>query len=510
VPTSTPAPRVAADAIAELHERAAAPGTTRHARLCAAIRDAIARGRWQAGAALPPTRALAASLGVSRSTVVAAYEQLIADGVLEARVGSGTVVRADATAGIGDARAASAHAASAGATAAGTRFASLVEASAPLAAALKARATDPPVAFRLASPDLSRFPWSTWRRLYRDALRTLPAWKFGEGDPRGDPGLRDALARYLRGARGIDCEPDDLLITAGSQQAIDLVARALLVPGDAVWFEEPGYTGAWLALAAHRPTLHPLAIDAEGARVDAAIDTLPAPKLVYLTPSNQFPLGSVLSWPRRAALLRHIEAVDGWIVEDDYDGEFRAPGLQVPPLRAADGGRRVFHVGTFSKTLYLGLRIGWLVVPRVLRDVFATLRLAQSMAAPVLDQVVLARFVADGHHARHVRRMRALYLRRGEHLRAQLVARASCWLGVPRHVAGMQIAVALKPPLQAGAVSAALAADGVEAFPIGVFHWHSTPVEGLVLGFAGFDEAAMAPALDTLVAVLRRCERTAA
>jgi GntR family transcriptional regulator/MocR family aminotransferase len=498
------APRSAPEVLFELFEADGGPPATLHARLCSAIRAALRDGRIAAGTRLPPTRSLASTLGVSRSTVVAVFEQLVAEGVLDARAGSGTFAG---------------HALAAGATARRTPPRAVATTIAPLTPAeaagvqfgalLAERAARAPMPFRPAAPDVTAFPWTTWRRIVQRTLRQLPPHRFTDSDPRGDPELRRAIATHLRSARGIDCDPDELLITAGSQQAIDLIARAVLAPGDPVWFEHPGYTGAWIALATRGATLHPVAVDADGACIDTAIATLPAPRLVYVTPSNQFPLGSVLSGPRRAALLRHVDAVDGWVLEDDYDGEYRAPGLQVPPLRAVDGGRRVFHVGTFSKTLFGGLRCGWVVAPPALLERMTALRIAQSMAAPVLEQAALARFVADGHHARHVRRMRALYARRGARLLAGLRAHAARWLVLPDTVTGLQLAVGLVAPLSAPHVHDRLAEAGVESFPLTAFCWHRPTHDGLLLGFSAFDDAAIDAGVARLVRGLSQAERDA-
>lgn len=339
-----------------------------------AMRRLIEEGRLPPGAKLPPTRALAGQLGLARGAVVAGFEMLVADGFAEARVGDGTFV-AGAVPRLQPAR-----------TGAAQPFAAL----------------DLPGDLGLAFPDPQSM--DELRRLMNRHLSRPSPSLFHYADPRGDARLRDEVAAYLRMARGLRLHADQVVLTSGTQGALDLIARAVLRPGDAVWMEDPGYPSGKAALADQR--LIPVPVDAEGLDVAAGIALCPDAQAAYVTPSHQFPLGVAMTMRRRLALLDWAERRGAWVIEDDYDSEFRFTGAPLSALQGMDGGGRVIYVGTFSKALMPGLRIGYLVLPEALLDPVLSLRRRVDRAPSSLAEGALADFLAQGHFAAHLRRAR--------------------------------------------------------------------------------------------------------
>lgn len=270
----------------------------------------------------------------------------------------------------------------------------------------------PPRAFRPDVLALDEFPVALWSRLVGRRWRAATVAQLDYADPAGHGPLREAIASYLGAARGVRCAPAQVLITSGSQQGIDLAARALLNPGDPVWVEEPGYRGAKAALSAAGVSLHPVPVDDEGLRVDAGAAACPRARMAYVTPSHQYPTGATMSLARRLALLDWARRAGAWIVEDDYDSEYRYAGRPLPALQGLDTSGRVVYVGTFSKVLFPALRLGYVVAPDALIDAFARMQALVNRQIPTLDQAVLADFILDGHFARHIRRMRQLYAAR--------------------------------------------------------------------------------------------------
>ena len=449
------------------------------------IRDGILAGRFAAGGRLPPTRGLASDLGVSRATVVQAYQQLAAEGYLDGRQGSGTYVHGPAPAarrGPAPARRA------AGAAAAAPRLGRLASAllerrRLPLESAYASARSPLRWDFRYGLPSLADFPLETWQRCLGRAARRAPARAYDYGPPEGSPALRAALAGYLGRSRGVLCAPEQILIVTGSQQGIDLVARVLLDPGDRVVVEEPGFEGARNAFLARDATLVPADVDDEG--LDPA--ALPAARLALATPSHQYPLGGVLSWTRRASLLAWAGRHAAWVVEDDYDGEYRFDGRPVPPLKALDADDRVLYLGTFSKVMFPALRIGYVVLPRTLVEPFRRAKLIADGGSPRLEQEALAEFIARGAFERHVRRSRqrngerravlleALHERLGDRV---TVAGANAGLHVVAWVRGV-------PGRAAGALARRAAEAGVGIYPITPYYLTPPAQAGFILGYSG-------------------------
>ncbi|MFI6856729.1 PLP-dependent aminotransferase family protein [Streptomyces sp. NPDC050416] len=366
------------------------------------LRTAIHDGLLRPGDPLPPTRELARRLEVARNTVGVAYERLVAEGYADSRVGSGTYVR---TTGLPTPGAATAT----GTTASGLRPRSVWAGLFPWAGPEFTEPTTAAHDFRIGLPDARLFPYDTWRPLIARELRLSADGALGYGDPAGHAGLRAALARHIGLSRGVRTGPDDVLVTTGTQQALDLIGRVLLEPGDRVAVEEPGYPPARLPFLAQGAEVTGVPVDAEGLLVDAIP---PDTRAVYVTPAHQFPLGMPMSLRRRAALLRWARRHGTAVIEDDYDSEFRFSGRPVETLHGLDRDGHVIYVGSFSKVMLPSLRIGFLVAPAPLRTALRTAKYTADWHTAVPTQAALARFVDDGLLARHIRRMQHTYASR--------------------------------------------------------------------------------------------------
>ncbi|MEM7407105.1 MAG: PLP-dependent aminotransferase family protein [Pseudomonadota bacterium] len=392
-----------------------------HQQLYLALRGRILAGQLVAGTRLPSSRLLAAELGVSRNTVITALDQLLAEGLVSARVGAGTVVSASfrsdwpTTSAKPPLRRVSATELSARGRRLAARHRSLPEST-------SGRPFQPGI------PALDHFPWPLWSRLLARAQRELGPDAAGYGHAGGLKSLREAIAGYLAAARGVRCQPHQVLVVSNAQAALDITARMLTEPGDGAWLEAPGYSGARAAFDGAGLRLVPVEVDKEGAQIGDLNGSPPAHgadrgavlKIGYVTPSHQFPLGSTLSLERRQRLLDWADRVDGWIIEDDYDSEFRYANRPVAAMQGLTANARVIYVGSFSKTMFPGLRVAYMVVPDGLDAPFrqALRQTGQEPSVPI--QAALVRFITEGHFGRHLRRMRQLYGDRRHRLAAAL------------------------------------------------------------------------------------------
>ena len=444
-----------------------------HGQLTRALKDAIAQRRLVAGARLPATRELARDLRLSRNTVLAAYEQLGAEGYIEGRVGSGSYVAEIA------ARAPAAPAARA-------RKPQL----APFAkSALEQRANLPPghrrkpVRYNLeyGVPLVTPALQSTWRRaLGRAADDTVLDYPPAEGLPE----LRRAIAGYLARRRGLVADPDDIVIVAGVQQGLDLCARSLLQPGETAAIEEPHYQGARQALLAHGARIAPVPVDADG--LDVAALPVAGAKLVCVTPSHQFPTGALLSLPRRMALLEWAARHDAWIVEDDYDGEFRYDVRPIAALKSLDRGERVIYLGSFSKVMFPALRLGYLVVPPSLRDALRAAKWLCDRGCPAIEQHALALLIGDGRFERMLRRTGRMLTERRSALLRGLSRHCAGLVEVDGTSAGMHVTAWLVKHRRdaVDAVIAAGEARDLGLYPITPYYATRAPRAGLLLGYS--------------------------
>jgi GntR family transcriptional regulator/MocR family aminotransferase len=463
-----------------------------------AIAAEIASGRLAPGTRLPSTRAAAADLRVSRNTVLTAFEQLLAEGYVSGRAGSGTFV-ADAP----PEACLAAEALSGVRPAGGTPDDTLSRRGSSLAglAGGISHAVGRGYAFRFGTPALDRFPYDVWVRLHARHHRRPARELLGYGDPAGWRPLREAIADYLRSARRVECDPDRLVITAGTQQAVGLAARALLDPGDAVWVEEPCYPGARAALIGAGATIVPVPVDAQGIDVAAAVVLAPGARMAYVTPANQHPLGVALSPGRRSALLAWARAAGAWVIEDDYDSEYRYASRPFPSLQGEDVAGRVLYVGSLGKMLFPSLRLAYMVLPASVAGGMVASRLLE--IPPTIEQMVLADFVAEGHFVRHIRRMRSLYAERQAALLRAAARGLSGLLRLEPADAGMFLRGELAAGIDDVAVSAAAAARGLDVQPLSPLYSGQPARAGLLLGYACVGEREMRTGIRSLAEAIR-------
>lgn len=464
-------------------------------RLYLALRAAILSGRLQPGAELPASRALAQDLGIARNTVVHAYELLAAEGHVQA-TRQGTVVSAfSALPRVDASRPREGKPAAAPVPGLSQRVAG------------RGRLRDPRDdlrPFMPGTPALDAFPFDAWRRLLERAQRQATPADLGYRHAAGEPELRQAIATHLRAARGVRCHADQVIVTEGTQHSLDLCAHLLADPGERVWVEHPGYGGARTAFAAAGLAQVPITVDAEGQRpMDALWRTQP-PRLVYATPSHQYPLGSVLTLPRRLALIEQARRHGAWILEDDYDSEFRHEG---PPLAAMQGlvdDAPVVYLGTFSKSMFPGLRLGFIVMPAVLAERAEAVVGDLVRRGRVAEQRALAAFIDDGHFARHLRRMRRLYAARQQALREALARRWPLEGTVLGGQGGMHLVLSLPGHVDDTAVAARAWQLGLSPRPLSLYgaEGGGAGFNGLVMGYAHVPQEAVDGHIETLVRAL--------
>ncbi|WP_259471637.1 PLP-dependent aminotransferase family protein [Streptomyces shenzhenensis] len=457
------------------------------------LRTAIHEGLLRPGDPLPPTRELGRDLAVARNTVGAAYERLVAEGYVVSKVGSGTYVRMT---GLPTREAA----ADADTTGSGLRPRALWAGLSPWAGPETTGATTAAHDFRVGLPDARLFPYHALRPLIARELRLSAAGAVGYGDPVGHAGLRAALARHLGLSRAVRTGPDDVLVTTGTQQALDLVGRVLLEPGDRVAVEEPGYPPARLPFLAQGAEVTGVPVDAEGLLVDAIP---PDTRAVYVTPAHQFPLGMPMSLQRRTALLRWARRHGAAVIEDDYDSEFRFGGRPVETLQSLDRHGHVIYVGSFSKVMLPSLRVGFLVAPAPLREALRTAKYAADWHTAVPTQAALARFVDDGLLARHIRRMRHTYTTRHQAITRALTGHFADLTELVPSAAGLHVTAFTRGHLadpEALAERARRArASGVEVHTLAEVAANRSARPGFVFGYGAIGAADIEPGLHRLL-----------
>ena len=449
------------------------------------LRRAIVDGRLRPGESLPPSRELARGLSVSRTTVTVAYDRLAGEGFVTARVGAGTFVNAHG---------APARNQPARPPVEGALRPRPVWDSIPLSTAFARPAQ---FDFRTGVPDASLFPHDRWRRLMSRQLRSEAVGAGVYGEPAGHRGLREAIARHIGVARGVDASADDVTVVNGTQQALDIVARALLAPGDRVAVEDPGYRPARWLFASLDIRVTGVPVDAHGLVVDA----LPGrARLVYVTPSHQYPLGVSMGLARRRALLAWAERNGAAIVEDDYDSEFRFGGRPIEPLQTLDTTGRVVYIGSFSKTMLPTLRLGFVVTPPSLRAAVHKAKQVTDWHTSTPVQTALARFIDDGGFARHIRKMSGVYRARHERVTNVLNRDFAGRLEVIPSAAGLHV-TALAPAAFPDEIAAVLqrASDaGVELHDLSRFSTDTPPRAGVVLGYGAIATASIEEGLRRL------------
>jgi GntR family transcriptional regulator/MocR family aminotransferase len=447
------------------------------------LREAILSGRLAPGTRLPSTRELADELDIARNTVMNAFDQLYAESYLERRVGDGTYVSRQLPDDLLRAKS--------------ERFVwKVAKRNDPsisrwgaVAASISigpGEYTGKPRPFRTSTPALDAFPYKLWGRLLARRWSNSGREMIPYGDSAGYLPLRKAIASYLSTTRGVRCVPEQLIVTSGSQHALEILAKTLLDPEDAVWIEDPGFSGARAAFRTVGAQLIPVPIDCEGMNVAAGIERHANPRLIYVTPSHQYPLGSTLTLSRRLALLEVASKTGAWIIEDDYDSEFRYVGRPLAALQGLDKEQRVIYVGTLSKVLFPSIRIGYIIAPPDLFDALVRARSLAGHQSPTLEQAVLADFIGEGHFARHVRKMRALYAERQQALVKAGKRELDGLLDIRPSDAGMHLIGWLPEGVNDCVASKAAAARGVEVTPLSAYCIEPQKRGALRLGYTGY------------------------
>ena len=462
------------------------------------MRTAILQGVWAADTKLPSSRELAQDTQLSRNTVLHAYQQLLAEGYIVARAGSGTFVSdtlPDSAGARKPARAESSR-----------RAASLPPLSrrAQLLLQDAALSGSPAGAFALGVSDTTAFPHATWARLIGRHWRypTQEMLNYAHGG--GYRPLREALAEHLRLARSVNCTADQIVLTTGIQQSIALVSTMFTDVGDRVWTEEPGYRGARNLLRACGLETVPIPVDEEGI-APRERDLAEPPRLAYVTPSHQFPLGMVMSLARRRLLLDVAQRHGMWILEDDYDSEFRFEGRSLAALQGLDAHERVLYMGSFSKSLFPGIRVGYLVLPGTLAERVAAGYAELYRDGQLVQQAALADFMAGGHYATHIRRTRRLYADKQSVLRAAIARRFGDALPISTHEAGLHLVLHLPDGLDDVLLCEQAGAEGVVVRPLSRHYLQRQGTrQGLLLGYAGVGQRQIRPAFDKLAKLIEK------
>jgi GntR family transcriptional regulator/MocR family aminotransferase len=440
---------------------------------------------------LPSTRALAQDLHLGRNTVIAAYDQLAMEGFLATRAGSPALVR-DLPSRYAP-----------GPDLRETRDPGLSERGRIMSAQPYHHGEPGATAFHPGLPDVGQFPFNTWSRLLTRRAKLARSDLFGTYYVTGYPDLREAIARYLTASRGVVSSPEQVVVTNGAQSAFDLLARILLDPGDTVWMEEPGYYGAAAAFLSAGARLAPLNVGPTEWQIEAPPGA--TPRAIFVTPSCHHPLGLTMSMGQRLELIRQSECWGAWLIEDDYDSEYRFQGQTIPALQGITSGERTIFVGTFAKILFPAMRLGYMVVPRSLLGAVKAALSATGHFAPLLTQAALADFVAEGHFARHLRRTRRLYFQRREDFFRNFDLHLGPHMTLGRAETGIQQVAWFYRPVDDRRVAEAAGAEGVNVSPLSIQYRHGGGRSGLVLGFAAVAEREQISGFRKLAAVVERC-----
>ncbi len=458
-----------------------------HRQIYDSYRTKIINRDLEPGQQIPSSRALAVELGVSRIPVLNAYAQLLAEGYFESRLGAGTFVSSALPEQL---MACGSRNDGTEAALSGPRTVS--RNSALLPALEGAPWVLGAGAFSVGQLAFDHFPFQIWSQLVARRARKVRASALNYSAPMGLLELRKTIAVYLKTARAVHCEADQIMVVSGSQQALDLSARVLLNPGDSVWIEEPGYKSTRSVLTLAGCKLIPVPVDDEGMDVAAGIKRCRKASGAYVTPSHQFPLGVTMGASRRLQLLNWAHNSGAWIMEDDYDSEYRYESLPIASLQGLDHGSRVVYIGTFSKTLFPSLRLGYIVIPPDLVDRFVAVRRVMDVCPPHLSQAVLADFMDEGHYARHIRKTRVIYDERRNALAEAIRKEFGGQLRILGGEAGMHLAVTLPPGQRDFEITLRAAERGLWLWPLSTSYIEKPPLQGFILGFGSTKASDMA------------------
>jgi GntR family transcriptional regulator/MocR family aminotransferase len=472
-----------------------------HRQIYEKMRQAILSGELPAKSRVPASRSLAAQLGVSRMTIVNAYDQLFAEGYLESKVGTGTFVAGELPEQL-----LQLPKKRKSQTAAFSRELNLSRQGRKMERSfgelLREHSANTFVPFQNGLTAIDSFPFDTWARIAARLNRHAQPQALVQSDLAGFYPLREAIVSHLKSARGLSCEPEQVIITAGAQQALALIAAIFLERGDEVWIEDPGYTSARNLFSLSRTKLIPVPVDEDGLDFKAGLKLSKKPKLIYVTPSHQYPLGATMSVTRRLSLIETARQTGAWIIEDDYDSEYRYAGHPLASLQGLDQHGRVLYVGTFSKTIFPSLKLGCLVVPPDLVDVFTAARALHGAHSPLIEQAVLAEFIAEGNFARHIRRMRTLYEKRQKILLEEVQRNLKGLLEMKADDAGMHLVGWLPDDFDDREAARKAAAVNIRLSPISDHSINPYQRSGLVFGYAAFDEKQIRSGVAKLTEVL--------
>lgn len=463
------------------------------------LRAAILEGRLHPGARLPSTRDLANAYRLSRATIVTAFEQLKSEGYVEGRIGSGTYVSKVLPEQLLQAPQAQEA----------TRLPHRRVALSAYARRLqpyRSQGVRAVRAFRANQAALNSFPTTLWAQVAARRLRRVSPHLLAGGEPLGYRPLREAVSNYLNTSRGVKCSPDQVLIVSGAQEALDRTSRVLLNPGERVWMEEPGYPGAAVVFHAAGAKICGVCVDSEGMNWESGLQRWKTARLAYVTPAHQFPLGVTMSLRRRLAMLEWARRSGTLIFEDDYDSEYRYSGRPVPAMQGLDRSGVVIFAGSFSAVLFPALRLGYMVVPPEMVDVFAAAESVSTHHPPLLEQAVLCDFIMEGHFARHIRRMRELYAERLAVLFDCAREKLAGGLEISDVEAGLQTVGWLKGGRSAEKVASWAADRDVEVIPLSRYAWGSSPKNGLVLGFAAVTPKELRRGVEELAKMLENTD----
>lgn len=473
------------------------PGASLYRWLYEELRAAILEGRLHPGSRLPATRDLASAYHLSRATIVTAFEQLKSEGYVEGKAGSGTYVSQvlpEQLLQVGRLRAEK----------------RLPHRRVPLSSyarrlqPFRGSTPRPPRAFRPNQPALDLFPTTLWAQVASRRLRRVSASLLAGGEALGYRPLREAVADYLNTSRGVKCSADQVLIVSGAQEALDRTARVLLNPGEPVWMEEPGYPGASVVFRAMGAKICSVPVDEEGLDLQAGLHRWRRARLVYVTPAHQFPLGVTTSLRRRLAMLEWARRSGTLIFEDDYDSEYRYSGRPIPAMQGLDRSGVVVFSGSFTAVLFPALRLGYLVVPPDMVDIFAAAESVSTHHPPLLEQAVLCDFITEGHFARHIRAMRELYAERLSVLLELAREKLAGVLEISSVEAGLQTVGWLKKNLSAKQVATAAAERDVEIVPLNEYAYGHSRKNAVILGFAAVEPRELRRGAEELAIAVER------
>jgi len=476
--------------------------TALHRQLFQELRDKILSHELKPGTRLPSTRVLAQEMSLGRNTVIDAFNQLIAEGYVDSIVGSGTRVTSSLPKDIitNFAQQYKKNTNSIPTEKRDLQISDNVEdlLKVPFLEGTKLKPFTP------ALPSIEEFFIKTWEKIMIKTWRRMSRSQFGYRSALGYPALREVIASYLRAARGVKCECSQIIITSGAQQALNLTAQLLLNKGDRVWIEDPCYNGAKAAFSGVSAKVIPLPVDKSGIVIKKELNSSTTARLVYISPSNQFPLGVTMSLKRRLELIQWAEENSSWIVEDDYDSEFRYSGSPVMSLQGIDRSERVIYIGTFSKVLFPALRLGYMVVPERLVEPVHTLRAHADRGSPIFEQIVLHDFIEQGHFARHIRRMKKIYLDRRNAMIEAMDKHLKGLLKPSSGEAGLHIVTWLPEGVDDREVSELLKSAGYDVPALSGYFINPPKRGGLLFGFTALDASEMDKAFETIAPIIIR------